>query len=390
MDSVAKAASGHLGLPLGAAEAGAVLWGKSMVFNPDDPSWVNRDRFVLSAGHGSMFLYAWLHLAGYALPLEEVKNFRQWHSMTPGHPEFPNSEHATPGVEATTGPLGTGIANAVGLAVSEKMAAARFNSPAHKIIDHSVFVLCGDGCLQEGVSAEAMSFAAHEKLDNLVLLYDSNDVTLDKMASFTQSEDHAKRFEAYGWDVVTVQNGHDLQAIHAAVEAAKGDRNGRPKAIILKTVIGQGIPEVAGTSAAHGEGGVKHVDTARAGLGLPAGEKWFVSPETRAYFAARKAKNQAAYAAWQDTYAGWKAEDPARAAVLEGALAKKRPSVEEVLATIPPSGGKPEATRQSGSSIINAIAAALPTYVSGSADLHGSTKNYIASGGDFGAGPGKT
>ena len=171
MDSIAAAKSGHLGLPLGAAEMGAVLFGQSMTFNPDDPTWVNRDRFVLSAGHGSMFLYSWLHLAGYDIPKDEVANFRQHHSATPGHPEFPNSEHTTPGIEATTGPLGAGISNCAGLAAASKMSAAMFNTPEHTIFDSHIFCMVGDGCLQEGVSAEASCFAAHEKLDNLIVLY---------------------------------------------------------------------------------------------------------------------------------------------------------------------------------------------------------------------------
>merc|ERR1719247_4039165 len=227
--------------------------------------------------------------------MDEVKNFRQWHSATPGHPEFPNSEHTTPGIEATTGPLGAGISNAVGLAASEKMAAARFNTPDHKLFDHHVYVLCCDGCLQEGVSAEAMSFAAHEKLDNLILLFDSNDVTLDKMAEFTQSEDHAKRFEAYGWDVITLTDGHDLKAINAAVEEAKDNNNGKPT-----TIIGKGIDEVAGTNAAHGEAGVAFVDDARKSIGLP-DEKWFVSEDTYSYFGDRKATLKKEYDAWTPT-----------------------------------------------------------------------------------------
>merc|ERR1719453_934300 len=309
MDSIAAAASGHLGLPLGAAEIGAVLWGQSMSYNPEDPTWVNRDRFVLSAGHGSMFLYSWLHIAGYDLPMDEVKNFRQHHSATPGHPEFPNSEHSTPGIEATTGPLGAGISNAVGLAASEKMAAARFNTDEHTIFDHHVYVLCGDGCLQEGVSSEAMSFAAHEKLDNLILIFDSNDVTLDKMAEFTQSEDHAKRFDAYGWDVITLADGHDLAAIHSAIETGKDNNNGKPTVIIAKTIIGKGIDEVAGTNAAHGEAGVKFVDEARENLGLPA-EKWFVSDDTYSFFGDVKSANKAKYDAWKETFAAWEAANP--------------------------------------------------------------------------------
>ncbi len=389
MDSIAAAASGHLGLPLGAAEVGAVLWGQSMTYNPEDPTWVNRDRFVLSAGHGSMFLYSWLHIAGYDLPMDEVKNFRQWHSATPGHPEFPNSEHTTPGIEATTGPLGAGISNAVGLAASEKMAAARFNTPDHKIFDHHVYALCGDGCLQEGVSAEAMSFAAHEKLDNLIVLFDSNDVTLDKMAEFTQSEDHAMRFTAYGWDVITLTDGHDLKAIHKAVEEAKDNNNGKPTMIICKTIIGKGIDEVAGTNAAHGEAGVAFVEDARKSIGLP-DEKWFVSEDTYSYFGDRKATLKKEYDAWTKTYGEWKKANPELASTLEGAVAKERKSADEILAMIPDAPEGAEATRQSGSNIINNIAEALPTYVSGSADLHGSNKNYIKGGGDFGSDFGKT
>mmetsp|Transcript_8242 Transcript_8242/g.15124 ORF Transcript_8242/g.15124 Transcript_8242/m.15124 type:complete len:708 (+) Transcript_8242:32-2155(+) len=389
MDSIAAAESGHLGLPLGAAEIGAVLWGQSMTYNPSDPTWVNRDRFVLSAGHGSMFLYSWLHMAGYDIPKDEVANFRQWHSATPGHPEFPNSEHSTPGIEATTGPLGAGISNAVGLAASEKMAAARFNTPEHTLFDHHVYVLCGDGCLQEGVSQEAMCFAAHEKLDNLILLFDSNDVTLDKMAEFTQSEDHAARFEAIGWDVITLTDGHDLKAIHAAIEEGKANNNGKPTAVICKTIIGKGIDEVAGTNAAHGEAGVKFVDSSRKALGLPE-EKWYVSPDSYSFFKDHAKDMKTGYDAWQTTYAAWKGANPELATTLENAVAKKRPTANELLAKIPASPTAAEATRQSGSNIINDIAAALPTYVSGSADLHGSNKNYIKGGGDFGSGFGKT
>merc|ERR1712048_144953 len=239
MDGVKQANSGHLGLPLGAAEVGAMLFGMKMKFNPDDPTWINRDRFVLSAGHGSMFIYSWLHLAGYALPKEELGKFRQLDSMTPGHPEFPSSEHVTPGIESTTGPLGQGVANAVGMAVSAKMAAARFNTPEFEMFNHNIVALCGDGCLQEGVSAEAAAFAAHNKLDNLIYIFDSNDVTLDKMADFTQSEDVALRFQAYGWDVETI-DGHDLAAISAAYDKAKTTKNGKPKLIVCKTIIGKG------------------------------------------------------------------------------------------------------------------------------------------------------
>ena len=190
-----------------------------MTYNPKDPTWINRDRFILSAGHGSMFLYSWLNLAGFDLPIDELKRFRQHHSMTPGHPEFPSSEHNTPGIECTTGPLGQGVSNAVGMAASEKMAAAVYNTAEHKIFDHHIFALAGDGCFQEGVSAEAACFAAHEKRDNLIVLYDANEVTLDKMAEYTQSEDILKRYEAYGWEVFEI-DGHDLDAVETTIAAA--------------------------------------------------------------------------------------------------------------------------------------------------------------------------
>merc|ERR1719311_1078037 len=288
MDGVAKANSGHLGLPLGTAEIGSVLFGSKMSYNPDDPQWINRDRFILSAGHGSMFIYSWLHLAGYALPKEELGKFRQPDSMTPGHPEFPSSHHNTPGVESTTGPLGQGVANAVGMAAAAKMAGALFNTPEQTIIDHSVIALCGDGCLQEGCSAEAAAFAAHNKLDNLIYMFDSNDVTLDKMADFTQSEDVGMRFIAYGWDVETI-DGHDLAAVSAAYDKAKSTKNGKPKLIICKTIIGKGIDAVAGNNAAHGEAGVKYVDESKKTLGLP-DEAFYVSDETYEFFKGHKAE----------------------------------------------------------------------------------------------------
>ena len=246
-----------------------------------------------------MFLYGWLHLAGYPkMTIEEVKNFRALGSCTPGHPE----SFETQGVEATTGPLGQGVGNAVGFAVSQQMAMARFNTPGHTIIDTHVICLAGDGCLQEGIAMEAVSFAGHQKLDNLILIYDSNDVTLDAMANRTQSEDAAKKFEAMEWEVQTIP-GNDLEAIHHAIEKAKA-ATGKPQLIIARTLIGKGIPEVAGTSKAHGEGGAKFVDADRPKLGLPADEHFYVSPETHAYFAERKQQQAAEYAAWQKTFAG--------------------------------------------------------------------------------------
>lgn len=492
MDSIAAAESGHLGLPLGAAEMGAVLFGQSMTYNADEPKWINRDRFVLSAGHGSMFLYSWLHIAGYDLPKAEVANFRQHHAMTPGHPEFPSSEHNTPGIEATTGPLGAGVSNCAGLAAASKMSGALFNTDDHTIFDNHIFCIVGDGCLQEGVSAEAACFSAHEvrswtvgwgcardrdsaavrwglardrervyfivsrrvrsqvessdslsfqkhltdlplvvfacarvrrrpttrslgrcawiagtrerpgrgwttslslspfqKLDNLIVLYDANDVTLDKMAEFTQSEDVGKRYEAYGWDVITLLDGHDLVAMHSAVEEAKDNNNGKPTLIICKTEIGKGIDEVAGTNAAHGEAGVAYVDEARKKLGLPE-EKWYVSPGTYDYFAEHKKGLQTKYKAWEATYGEWQKANPDKAAILQDGIDGKTPSVAELSAAIPEHTGGDVATRIAGADVLQGIAAAVPLYISGSADLHGSTKNYIKGGGDFGSGLGKT
>merc|ERR1719284_409081 len=266
--------------------------------------------------------------------------------MTPGHPEFPSSEHTTPGIEATTGPLGVGASNCAGIAAASKMSAALFNTDEHTIFDNHVFCIVGDGCLQEGVSAEAACFAAHEGLDNLIVLYDANDVTLDKMAEFTQSEDVGKRYEAYGWNVITLLDGHDLKAIHEAVETAKKG-NGKPTIIICKTEIGRGIDEVAGTNAAHGEAGVAYVDGARKKLGLAA-DKWHVSDDTYKFFADRKAAQKASYDAWQATYKAWQAASPDQAKILQDGIDGKTPSEAELLKAIPAGSGDAEATRISG------------------------------------------
>ena len=377
MDAIHKCSSGHLGLPLGCAEIGAVLYGNVLSHNPDAPRWLNRDRFVLSAGHGSMFLYSWLHLSGYDLSLEEVKNFRVLHSKTPGHPEF----HETPGVEATTGPLGQGIANAVGLAVSGQMAAARFNTAEHVIFDSHIIALAGDGCMQEGVALEAVAFAGHQKLDNLILIYDSNDVTLDAMADKSQSENTAQRFKALEWDVQTI-DGHDLAVILKAVNKAKKAKSGKPQLIIAKTTIAKGIPEVAGTAKGHGEGGAKFIDAARAGLGLPAGQHFFVSDDVRAYFADHKKRLVRGYKKWGKLFAAWKAANPDKAVLLESRNVK--PSAAHILEQISlfPTDAK-LATRAAGQQVLQPIAAALPLVIGGSADLYGSTLNYIAADKDF-------
>ena len=376
IDAIHKCSSGHLGLPLGSAEIGAVLYGNSLSHDPSDPKWINRDRFILSAGHGSMFLYGWLHISGYDLSLEEVKNFRQLGSKTPGHPEYAE----TPGVEATTGPLGQGIGNAVGYAVSGKMAAARFNTDDHEIFNHHVFALAGDGCLQEGVAAEAAAFAGHFNLDNLILLYDSNDVTLDAMAVKTQTEDTGARFQAMGWDTTTI-DGHDMEAIAEAISKAKSDNNGKPKLIICKTEIGRGIPEVAGTAAGHGEGGAKHAESARAGLGLPE-ETFYVSEEVKSYFSSHAEELSQKHSEWTKTFEAWQAANPDNAKLLEAGLDGIVP---QNLNDVIPEFDKEAklATRAAGGEVLQPIAEAMPMLVSGSADLYGSTKNYIKSASDF-------
>jgi len=374
MDAVATCKSGHLGLPLGSAELGAVLFGELLHLNPAEPRWLNRDRFVLSAGHGSMFLYSWLHLAGFAISLDDLKKFRALHSLTPGHPEF----HHTPGVEATTGPLGQGVANAVGMAISGRMAAARFNTAQHQIFDSHVVCLAGDGCLQEGVSAEASSLAGHLGLDNLILFHDANRVTLDAMLDVSESDDTGARYRAYGWDVQEI-DGHNMEEIAVAFQKAKA-AVGKPQFIISRTLIGKSIPEVSGTNKAHGEAGVKFVDAARKGLGLPE-EKFFVSSEVRDYFKKHQEEQAKVYAVWKKTYEAWRAANADLAKSLDDSLNKKIP---ELLSAIP-EFAPPEtlATRKAGGVVINAIAKKMPLLVTGSADLFGSTMNYLEGLGDL-------
>lgn len=376
MDAVQASKSGHLGLPLGCAEMGAVLYGYALKHNPDKPRWIGRDYFILSAGHGSMFLYAWLHMSGYDLSTDDLKQFRQLHSKTPGHPEF----FETPGVECTTGPLGQGVGNAVGVAMAAKMAAARFNTAEHRIFDQHIICLAGDGCLQEGVSAEASAFAGHFGLDNLILIYDSNAITLDAMAKATQSEDTGQRFKAYGFDVQEI-DGQDMRAFLDAFNVAKERDNGKPQMIIAHTLVGKGIPEIAGTAKAHGEAGAKYVDEARKNLGLPA-ERYFVSRETQDYFAAHKKKLLADYDRWEKSYQDWRKKNPGPATQLTDAIDRKVPA--GLLEKIPafPADAK-LATRKAGGEALQPIAQAMPFLISGSADLHGSTLNYIEGAGDF-------
>jgi transketolase len=378
IDAVHACMSGHLGLPLGCAELGAVLFGNALSLNPERPRWINRDRFVLSAGHGSMFLYSWLHLCGFEISIEQIAKFRSLHSITPGHPEFGE----TPGVEATTGPLGQGVANSVGMAVAGQMAMARFNTPEHPIFDYHVVCLAGDGCMQEGVAMEAVEFAGHQKLDNLILFYDSNLVTLDAMAAKTQSENTALRFKAIEWDVQTV-DGYDMPVILKAFNRAKKAKSGKPQLIIVHTIIAKGIPEVQGTQKGHGEGGAKFAASARAGLGLPADQLFFVSDEVRDYFAGHKKRLVRAFNRWNKTMKAWREANPERAALLDSA--GQKPSAAHLLTKIPlfAPDVKLGGTRAAGRDVLQPIAAELPLLIGGCADLYGSTLTYITADKDF-------
>ena len=384
IDAVHASQSGHLGLPLGCAEIGAVLYGQKLRHCPDHPEWLNRDRFVLSAGHGSMFLYAWLHLSGYAeMTLEEIKRFRQLHSKTPGHPEL---THAPSGVETSTGPLGQGVGNAVGMAVAAQMAAARFNTPEHVIFDHRIICLCGDGCLQEGVAMESVAFAGHQRLENLILIYDSNNVTLDALAKETQSEDTAKKFEAMGWDIQTI-DGQDMEDVAAALDRARVGGSGKPQFIVAKTLIGKGVPEIAGTQKAHGEGGAKFAEAARKGLGLPA-ELYYVAPEVYAYFTKRRQELLDDYKHWMQRFEAWTSANPelAKELAVSAALSQqtnqqtdqKTADTGRLFAAIPEFPAESKiATRKAGSEVLQPLAKITPLLIGGSADLYGSTLNYI-------------
>ena len=384
MDAVHDSNSGHLGLPLGCAEIGAVLFGHSLHYCPDHPEWLNRDRFVLSAGHGSMFLYSWLFLAGYPdMTLDEIKRFRQLDSKTPGHPEM---THAPSGVETTTGPLGQGVGNAVGMALAAKMAGARFNTKDHEIFDHKVVVLAGDGCMQEGVAMESLEFCGHQKLDNLILIYDSNAVTLDAMAKVSQSENTGERLDAMGFDVQTI-DGNDMDQFLTAYDRAKQAGSGKPQAIIAKTLIGKGIPEVAGTQKAHGEGGAKFVDKDRKEIGLP-DEHYYVFPEVKEYFAGYKKELDTKYEEWVKKFDAWKEANADLAKELQVSHAfsqtmpdttkQKTADVGELFGVIPefPADSK-IATRKAGQDVLQPLAKLQPLLIGGSADLYGSTLNYI-------------
>lgn len=378
IDAIEKANSGHPGLPMGAAPMAYTLWTKQLRHNPQNPNWYNRDRFVLSAGHGSMLLYSLLHLGGYGLDMEEIKNFRQWGSKTPGHPEYGH----TVGVEATTGPLGQGIAMTVGMAMAEKHLAATYNKPGHEIVDHYTFALCGDGDLMEGVAAEAISLAGHLQLEKLIVLYDSNDISLDGDLAKSFSENIQKRFESYGWNYLHVADGNDIDAINAAIEQAKQSK-GKPTLIEVKTVIGYGSPNKSGKSDSHGAPlGADEVVLTKTTYGWEH-EPFQIPEEVYTTFkeAAEKQGVQPE-ADWNAKFESYKAEYPELAEQFIKAMNNELPA--DFDAEVPVyEAGKSVATRSSSGEVINALAKKVPSFFGGSADLAGSNKTTMKGEGDF-------
>ncbi|HSP21813.1 MAG TPA: transketolase, partial [Planococcus sp. (in: firmicutes)] len=381
IDAIEKANSGHPGLPMGAAPMAYTLWTKHMNHNPKNPNWFNRDRFVLSAGHGSMLLYSLLHLSGYGLELDEIKNFRQWDSKTPGHPEY----HHTVGVEATTGPLGQGIGMAVGMAMAESHLSATYNKENLDVIDHHTFALCGDGDLMEGVAGEAISLAGHLKLNKLVVLYDSNDISLDGDLSMSFSENIQKRFESYGWNYLRVDDGNQIDDLSEKIAKAKQSRD-KPTLIEVKTVIGYGAPNKSGKADAHGSPlGEAEMKLAKEYYKWTFEEDFCVPEEVYETF--NKATEELggnAEKAWNELFSKYEAAHPELAQQLLKAIDGELP--ENFDADFPVyEAGKKQATRASSGDMVNAIAKAVPSFFGGSADLAGSNKTTIKGGGDFDA-----
>ncbi len=378
-DAVEKAKSGHPGAPMGMAPMAYVLWSRFLKHNPADPSWPDRDRFVLSAGHASMLLYSLLHLTGYGLSLDDIKNFRQWGSNTPGHPEFGH----TPGVETTTGPLGQGFATAVGMAMGERFMAARFNRPDATLVDHYTYMICGDGDLMEGISYEAASLAGHHKLGKLICLYDDNRITIDGTTDLAFGENVAGRFEAMGWQVLRVTNGdEDLAAIDAAIRQAQAEKN-KPSIILVRTTIGYGAPKKKNSHSCHGAPlGAEEVKGARQALDWPYAE-FDIPAEAREQFSQALTKGREAQSAWQKAKAAYAAKYAAEAQEFDAWLSRKKPQdwTQAVPAFKPEDGAL--ATRAASSKVLNFAAAALPNLLSGSADLSESVNTTIKNGGSF-------
>lgn len=379
VDAVQKADSGHPGLPMGAAPMAYVLWTRFLRHNPRHPRWFNRDRFVLSAGHGSMLIYALLHLTGYDLSLEEIKNFRQWGSKTPGHPEYGH----TPGIETTTGPLGQGFATAVGMALAEAFLAARYNRPDHTIVDHYTYVIASDGDLMEGVAAEAASIAGHLCLHKLIVLYDDNKISLAAPTSVTFSEDVPKRFEAYGWHTLTVEEGNNLAAIEDAIQKARAVTD-RPTLISIHTIIGYGSPNKANTPAAHGSPlGKDETRQSKENLGWPLEPEFYIPADVATHYLQAIEEGKQQEADWDMRFAAYHKAYPELAQELQQAIAGQLPSDWDRAIPVFEPDGKGIATRNASGKVLNAIAAHVPTFMGGDADLASSTKTLISGEKDF-------
>lgn len=380
IDAVQRANSGHPGMPMGAADMAYTLWADFLRHDPTRPDWPDRDRFVLSAGHGAMLLYALLHLAGYDMTLEDLMSFRQWGSKAPGHPEY----GAAPGIEVTTGPLGQGISTAVGMAIAERFLAATFNRPGHEIINHYTYVIASDGDLMEGISSEAASLAGHLKLGKLIVLYDDNDISIEGKTDITFTEDVGMRFRAYGWHVQHV-DGFDRPAIAQAIREAQ-QRADAPSLIICKTILAYGSPNLQNNPEAHGAPlGKEEVNLTKQNLGWPADKEFYVPEEVYALFADFRRRWTAERQAWEERFAAYAREYPKEAELLQTLWNNQLPAGWEE--HLPPlrSEGK-EATRNSSGVVLNAIAPYLPTLMGGSADLAPSNKTYLKGAGDFQAG----
>ncbi|MBL7977759.1 MAG: transketolase [Bacteroidetes Order II. Incertae sedis bacterium] len=362
-DAVQKANSGHPGMPMGMADAAAVLWTERMRHNPADPTWFNRDRFVLSAGHGSMLLYSLLHLTGYDLSMDQIRNFRQWGSKTAGHPEYRH----TPGVEMTTGPLGQGISTAVGMAIAERHLAARYNTMTHPIINHYTYVIASDGDLMEGVSHEACAIAGHLGLGKLIVLYDDNGISIDGPTSLSFTEDVLKRYEAYGWQTIEV-DGHNPEEVLAAIDKAKADSD-RPTIIACKTQIGFGSPNKQGKSSAHGSPlGTDELKLAKETLGWPIGPEFYVPDDVFDYMLSVRINGRKLQSEWDDLMADYRAEHPEKSLELDRAIAGILPTDwEDALPHF--ALGTKMATREASGHALNALKTAIPNLLGGSADL---------------------
>ena len=380
VDAVQKANSGHPGAPMGAAAMAYVLWDRFLKHNPDDPKWPDRDRFVLSCGHASAMLYALLYLTGYRLPLEELKQFRQWGSKTPGHSEY----GPTPGVETTTGPLGQGFANGVGMAIAERWLAANYNRPGHEIINHYTYAIVSDGDLMEGVSSEAASLAGTLRLGKLIYLYDDNDISIEGNTDITFTENVSQRFQAYGWHVVGPINGLDIASVDSAIRMAQAESS-RPSLIICQTIIGYGSPNKAGTASAHGEPlGEEEVRLAKERLGWTYEQPFTVPPEVLAHFRQAPERGKHYQEGWQDRLKAYRQAYPDEAGQLEEALRGDLPEGwDSDLADLFKSGDKPIATRAASGQVMNAIAPKVHFLMGGAGDLAPSTKTILKDKGDF-------